>query len=252
MGKIKRITSLAELGKLAGVTAATASRALADSAEISVKTKEKIKALAKEYNYTINANARSLRMKKTNAIAVLLNSPDELSGTVSAQPFVSDVIARISDALAARGLDMNLSSERHLGGGCWDQYYLQAKRADGLIVLGQADNAKRLNELVELGTPFVVMGAYSRQRNYCVVGCDGKKSGMVATNHLIQDCKRKRILFIGPLAHYETEQRCKGYKKALEEAGMEVNKSLMIECDHSAEHAQAMLEQQLQEKGLFF
>ena len=63
---------------------------------------------------------------------------------------------------------------------------------------------------------FVVYGAYTRQQSYCVIGCDSKKGSALATNHLIRDAKKHKILYLGLTDNFEGKQRINGYLDALE------------------------------------
>jgi len=59
-----RVKNITELAKLAGVSAGTVSRALADSPLISQKTREAIQRLAREHDFRPNIMARNLRIKR--------------------------------------------------------------------------------------------------------------------------------------------------------------------------------------------
>lgn len=64
--------TLKEMAKLSGYSISTVSKALNDEHDISDLTKNKIKEIANIYNYIPNRQARALRNKKTNIIAVVL------------------------------------------------------------------------------------------------------------------------------------------------------------------------------------
>ncbi|GLS20436.1 transcriptional regulator [Labrys miyagiensis] len=69
----KRITSK-ELAKLAGVSAATISRAFSEETRISSATRRRILAIAEEHNYRPNAIARSLNRQRSHLVALVVNS----------------------------------------------------------------------------------------------------------------------------------------------------------------------------------
>ena len=73
---MKNIT-LKDIAKLANVSVSTVSKSLNDSPEITHSTKEKIRKIAKENNYSPNYIAQSLRNKKTKTIGVVI--PDILN-----------------------------------------------------------------------------------------------------------------------------------------------------------------------------
>ena len=242
---MSKVKSLADIGRLANVSAATVSRALRNSPEIGAETKEKIRELARKHNYTLNATASNLRLQKTNTVAVILNASDEVSGELSEQTYIANILGGLCDELSHQGLDMIVSSKRTVSQ-CWDQYFLQSKRADGIIVLGQGQDPAVFTRLANLGTPFVVYGAYTQQRAYCVIGCDSYKSGNIATSHLITDANRKRILYLGPTQSFEGKQRLEGYCKAHHELGMAVVEDRVIDCLLCTDSAYQCLDATLQ------
>ena len=69
---MKRKVTIKTIAKELGVSTSTVSKALRDSHEISVETKEKIKAFADHYNYKPNSLALQLRNQKTKVIGVIL------------------------------------------------------------------------------------------------------------------------------------------------------------------------------------
>jgi len=64
--------TLADIARLAGVSAGTVSRALSDTDLVNEKTKSKILKIVEELNYKPNIAARNLRTRKTGAIAVII------------------------------------------------------------------------------------------------------------------------------------------------------------------------------------
>ncbi len=236
----KRAKSLADIGKLAGVTAATVSRALNNSPEIGEKTKARIKKIAADHNYVTNESARKLRLQKTSTIAVILNTSDEVTGELGAQPYTLGLIGSLSDELAKRNFDMIVSRERNVAGSL-DRYFLTSRKADGLIILGQGSDVQVLEELGRTETPFVVLGSYVERSAYCIVGADSRKGGHLATRHLIVDGGRKKVLYLGPTDNFDAEQRISGYKKALADAGIPFTGELVRRCPLSARHAYEVL-----------
>ena len=67
-----RKTNIKELAKILNISVATVSKALRDSHEISEQTKKKVLEAARDFNYTPNPYASSLRRKKSKTIAVIL------------------------------------------------------------------------------------------------------------------------------------------------------------------------------------
>lgn len=70
--------TLKQLSLISGYSISTVSKALKNKTEISLKTRNVIKALAQSYNYIPNNSAVALRSKKTNTIAVVVPKIDNI------------------------------------------------------------------------------------------------------------------------------------------------------------------------------
>jgi len=221
---------MADIANLAGVSEATVSRALKDSPLINKETRAKVQRVAKENNYEINAAARNFRLKKTHTLAVVLLVDKEWGHEVS-DAFLMVLLGSIADEASHHGYDLLLSTNP---GGIHDlnAYYIESKRADGLIIIGQGRNDQRLDSLAASRAPFIVWGVHVDEHNYLTVGSDNQTGAAEATNLLIKAGRRK-IAFLGDSRHPEVEHRFLGYKKALKEAGIEINDSLIIPSDFS-------------------
>ena len=100
---------LADLAKLAGVSTSTVSRALNDNPLIKQETRDKLKQLAKEHNFSLNTAASRLRTQKTNVVAVIINLDEQTEQSIS-DPFLLKVVSEINLALNQQGLELLLSN----------------------------------------------------------------------------------------------------------------------------------------------
>ncbi|MDD4879385.1 MAG: substrate-binding domain-containing protein, partial [Candidatus Omnitrophica bacterium] len=103
------------------------------------------------------------------------------------------------------------------GDQCLQMY--KSKLVGGLILVAiSKDDTQKLEELKKQQVPVALLFAYSERADS--FGCDNRKGGYIATKHLI-DTGRKKIAFIhGHENWFDAEERFKGYKQALEEAGL--------------------------------
>jgi DNA-binding LacI/PurR family transcriptional regulator len=102
-----RIRNINDLAKLAGVSAGTVSRALSDTGLISEKTRERIKALAREHDFRPNIMARNLRIQKTGAIGVVIPLGHDPGQHIS-DPFFITMLGLLADELTEKGYDLVL------------------------------------------------------------------------------------------------------------------------------------------------
>ncbi len=213
--------SMSDIAIEAGVSESTVSRALNDNKLISVKTRKKIQAIAREMNYKFNESARSLRLQRSHTVSVVINS-EQGAGQSFSDPFMMDLIGSIADELSRHRYDLLFSSSI-VARQDWHAYLLGSRRADGVIVIGQGKSDLPLRELHKLGDPIVVWGGTLEEDTpYCIVGSDNILGGRQATDHLI-GLGRRRILFLGDIQHAEINARYQGYLNALRSAGLETH-----------------------------
>lgn len=213
----EKVNSLVELAQLAGVSPGTVSRALSDTGMISKATRERIKALALEHDFRPNPLARNLRTKRTGAIGVVLPLGHEANQHIS-DPFFMTILGLLADQLADRGYDLLLSrviphNDR------WLSDIIDSGRVDGVIVIGQSNQAHVLDSVAVRYRPMVVWGANMAGRSHCTVGSDNLLGGRIAARHLV-DAGCKKISFLGDASAPEFGQRLEGVQATLAAAGL--------------------------------
>jgi DNA-binding LacI/PurR family transcriptional regulator len=203
---------MADLARLAGVSTSTVSRALSGSTLINEETRERIQALARQFNYTINSVATNLRSGVKRTIAVVV--PYEMASRQSfADPFLHGIIGSLADALTERGYEMLLS---RMDADRLDMAaaLIDGGRAAGLILIGQWRHHDQLNAMAERGLPMVVWGARLPHQNYCIVGGDNVLGGRLVAEHLLAQ-GRRRMVFLGDAGLPEVAQRYRGFAQCL-------------------------------------
>lgn len=234
----KTVRSLQDLADLAGVSRATASRALNDNPMISARTTEKIKALAEKHNYSINRQARDFRLSKTSVISVVFML-DIASKQHMSDPFFLDMLGAIADTLAEYDYDLLLAHAP-----VTDVLALQDSRvfrqSDGVVFIGQGQQHAALKELARADKRIVVWGYPVADKNYVVVGSDNFGGAYQATMHLL-DLGRRRIAFFGTTDNPENAARYNGYQAALKKYGIATDPELKIDISFEMQAAQKMI-----------
>ncbi|MFZ5616346.1 MAG: LacI family DNA-binding transcriptional regulator [Pseudomonadota bacterium] len=221
----RRPRTMAEIAEKAGVAESTVSRAIAGSNRVSLETKERIFRLIDESGYRINSRARSLRTQETRTIEVVI-AISETNRQHFSDPFFSQIISSIGDALAENGYDLLLSRSSPWSDSAFADA-LAVKRADGVIIIGQGRNPDALNLYAEKHGKVVVWGADAPARAYAVVGSDNELGGKLAGRHLLE-CGRTRLVFLGDVNHVEVGLRHRGFVSALSGASVSSDQTLML------------------------
>ena len=234
-GKKKRGVRVEDIAALAGVSAATVSRALNDSPLVKDDTKRHIWALAKENQYSFRPQMPTALSGAEATIIVAIPAPVGRTGG-PADPFFMELIGGIGEAAREAGCDIIIS---HVTPRSYEDAaaIVETSRAEGVIFLGQSFLHDRFNQMADRYNRFVVWGAELPGQKYCSVGSMNLRGGERAVSHLIR-LGRKRIAFFGETEAPEILQRFEGYKKALKQAGLPVDNDLIASAHFGVESAE--------------
>jgi len=233
----RRSATLEDIAREAGVSISTVSRALNDSPSVKRRTKQQIWQIARAHDYEFRASMPSGPIGADATIAVVVPAPQARDSRV-ADPFFLELLAGIAEAARERNADLLISHLSPRASGDLD-YAMSTSRATGVIFIGQSSLHHEFNTLAARDNRFVVWGAEFPDAQYCVIGSDNVAGGRRATAHL-ERLGRRRILFLGDTEAPEAEQRFRGYRQALEQAGLALDDGLLLPAQfevHSAEAA---------------
>lgn len=212
------MATLKDIAKEANVSVTTVSNVIhGNHKRVAPETIEKIKMIIEKNNYVPNMTARSLVNKLSKIIGVINHVVPEKSGNFISDPFHSVVIEGIENKLREKGYYLMIRSvhtEEEL-------FSLLANwNMDGLILTGLfQDNF--FEKLMNANVPFVLVDSYIENQKVLNIGLEDCSGGYMATKHLI-DKGHRSIVFASPIIKHNgvVEERFKGYKLALKEAGI--------------------------------
>lgn len=209
------MAGIADVAARAGVSKATASRALSGVGYVSETTKGRVQQAAEELGYVPSAGAVGLATGRTQNIGVVMPYVNRW--------FFAEVLEGIQQALLERGLDLTLYDAKPGTAGrvrIFDDF-LARKRFDGLIAVGLEPVDRELELLTRIDRPIVSVVGSSDLTS--VVAVDDDYAACRATEHLIA-LGHRAIVFVGgaPMSHWAhvDQQRLAGYRRAMNEAGL--------------------------------
>jgi len=209
------MAGIADVAARAGVSKATASRALTGSGYVSDATRARVRSAAVELGYVPSTSAVSLATGRTQNIGVVM--------PYVSRWFFAEVLEGIQGALLERGLDLTLYDAKPgtPGRARIFEDFLARKRFDGLIAVGLEPQDHELERLLAIGRPLVsVVGAGGESS---LVTIDDEDAARLATEHLLA-LGHTEIAFVGggTGAHWATvdQQRLAGYRRSMSGAGL--------------------------------
>ncbi len=212
-----RIRNIAELARMAGVSAGTVSRALAGKDLVNKDTRERIEGLARAHGFRPNQMARRLRTQETRVIGVVVPLGHEKRQQLS-DPFFMTMLGHLADALTQSGYDIMLS--RVIPDECdWLDRIVDSGMLDGVLLIGQSDQIDTIERVAAFFRPLVVWGSGQPGYKQCTVGVDNQAGGRIAAEALIaRGCRT--IAFMGDPLPIEFRDRLRGVGDACLAAGL--------------------------------
>ena len=214
------VRTLADLGKIAGVTAGTVSRALAGNSLVNRETRERIEALAREYDFRPNQIASKLRRQKTGVIGVIIPLGHDRNQQIS-DTFFMTLLGHLADELTEQGYDLMLRRVIPDRDEDWLDRFIRSGMIDGVVVIGQSDQFERIEEVADGYLPMVVWGNHQEGQRHCVVGTDNRLGGKLAAEKLVAAGARN-IAFLGDTQPIEFAARFGGAKDIAAKMGVTI------------------------------
>lgn len=209
------MATLEEVARLAGVSSATASRALSGRGRVSVATGSRVTAAAEELGYVVSSAASSLASGRTRNVGVIV--PD------LHRWFFNTVLTGISETLTRAGFDLtlyNVTSDPEVRREIF-QSSLRRRRVDAVIAIALELNEWEATQLNKLQLPVILIGG--SPRGLPGMAIDDRAVTRLAAEHLLQ-LDHRRIGYIGgdqafDVDYHVPSRRREGFEQALSEWG---------------------------------
>lgn len=208
---MKSVT-LKDVAKAAGVSYATVSRALSGSPQIGSDTRERIIKLCDEMGYTTNYVARSMVMKKTDLIGLVVPSIDN--------QFMSELAYYAEMSARSHGYNIMLcNSGPDLKQEKTVVKLLLGRQVDGILIVPQSPDTYENIRAFTDQVPTVFLSENLRDQPQSYVAADNSHGTYIGTRYLYE-LGHREILYFGR-RHSTTHQlRAEGYMKACRELGL--------------------------------
>lgn len=212
-----RKSTLADVAAAAGVSLATASKAINGQPRVSEATRSKVLRAARDIGYIsavdVPVSAPAAPTGRSNTIGVLTS---DLIGRWSIPIIIGaeDELGGASNTVLLNNARGDSQLERN------GLEYFTSRNVDGILVAGQETN-ERPSLRAFTNVPLVYAYAPSEDTSECSVTCDNVQAGRLAVEHLLS-CGKSKIAVIGGNDTFSAAtDRYQGTLEALHEAGLE-------------------------------
>lgn len=205
----KKVITLDDIAERVGTSKNTVSRALRDCSDISAVMKEKVKQTAMEMGYVPNRIAGFLRSKRSNIIAVIVNS--------LTNPFFSICMDHCTDYMGEKGYRPLISIVREE----FDMEDIISCIQNGacgiLSFLDVTDEA--INYCEQNKVPLLLCGFKPRRERVCAIYSDAYQCAKLVAQEAVS-CGAKRPCYIGHGKGALNEERKEGFIATLRNNGL--------------------------------
>lgn len=220
-------TTLQDIADHLGLSRATVSRALNGFPEVGQKTRERVQAAARQFNYQPNLNARQLATGRTGMVAMMLLLEQGRIQDVNELDFMTG----LSMAVKRLGLDMIFHVITRIDDLDAYQRFLNRGAVDGMILNRPGDNDPRIELLQRANMPFVMHGRADGEVSYAYYDIDNEGAFTCATR-LLLDLGHRHITFInGPASMSFACQRERGARHAYHQRQLDPTTLVHINTD---------------------
>lgn len=206
----------------AGVSRATVSRVINGSPRVSPEVKSAVETAIAALGYVPNRAARSLAMRRTDSIALVMREPD---ATVLNDPYLGNIIIATSQTLIGTGVQLVLVNAQNTAEHAQLADYVRSGHVDGVLLASMHDDDPLPRILLEAGIPTVVGGRPSRPMpGLSYVDVDNVGGAQMAAERLLSAGRRRIATITGPQDMTAGIDRLTGYRNALTAAGRKADR----------------------------
>lgn len=229
--------TLHDVAKLAGVHYATASRALGGSTAhlVNVRTVERVVQAAAALGYVPNSAARSLRIRRTATLGVLVN---DISASI-----VGELVRGIEDVVIPAGyltLVVNSDDDESREAARVDS--LVARNIDGLVVTSARFSTSKFDELAATGLPVVLANRRLAASQLPSVTGDDASGILAAVDHLAALGHTRIAHVAGPAESSTGRGRAEAFRQAMQRHGLPLDEGLVtVASAYTSEEGRARL-----------
>lgn len=218
--------TLKDVAQRAGVTTATVSYTLSGKRPISEQTKRRVMEAIAELDYVPNLDARSLSMRDSKLIGVVVPQTEPGDRLMFQNAFYSEILGSIEYYARLEGYHTLISATD-----ANESYLTLAKKRnlDGIIVIGMYPD-EFYQQMKKTQIPIVLIDSYCNDHYYHNIRIDDAYGSYLATRHMLENGHEHIAFFVGQMKENGVmKKRLLGYRQALQEQGLPFQEEYVFE-----------------------
>ncbi|HLR43110.1 MAG TPA: catabolite control protein A [Pseudogracilibacillus sp.] len=215
-----------DVAREANVSMATVSRVVNGNPNVKPTTRKKVLDTIERLGYRPNAVARGLASKKTTTVGAII--PD-ISSTFFSELTrgIEDIATMYKYNIILSNSDQNKEKEIHLIN------TMLEKQVDGIVFMGGEITEEHIQQFKTSRVPVVLAATHDEENELPSVNIDYEIAAYEATKHLIETTKEQPAFITGADSIQSNGLKMEGYLRALKDADITVDESLIVQDDSS-------------------
>ena len=236
----KQTVTINQVAKMAGVSTATVSRALNKPNTVSEAVKKKIERIIKRIGYIPNAGARSLMLKRTGSIGVIVPTLDNAIFAQGLEEFQRQLSQSGYQMLvASTNYDPEIENQQMRN--------LLLQGVEGIAMFGSSQKLELIRLLRTRKLPYIHIGTLDTPLNGYAAGFDNKKAIQLGVQYLVQVGHRNFGMIAGKTENNDrARDRVDGVVELLKRNRIFLKKESIIEVPYQIQDARIALKKLLQ------
>ncbi|SDI15573.1 LacI family transcriptional regulator [Pseudomonas flavescens] len=227
------MATIKDVAARAGISYTTVSHVVNGTRPVSDSVRDKVQAAIAELGYVPSGVARSLRVRATGTLGLLVPN--------ASNPYFAELARGIEDHAERNGYSVILCNSDD--DGAKQLRYLRVlleRRIDGLIVATVTRDAAFAQALAAVKLPLMLVDRSLDGVSADRLQIDHEQGGYLATRHLLELGHRRIACIAGPVDTQVAQLRVAGYQRALLEAGLPAAEPSHCAFTSPAGHATAL------------
>lgn len=213
--------SIKDIARELNVSATTVSRAINNNKGISAETRDRVLALCQQRGYSPNSAARSLILKRTGMIGLII--PDITN------QYYANISKGVGAYLEGCGYGLILcNSDRKKANERMYVQFLSEKRVDGVILIPTQPAREDYQVFIDNRLPFVLIDNFVKDLDVSFITNDNYAGARKLVAHMINQGYRRIGMILGDEKSSASNNRLNGYLDVLTEKDISIDQEILI------------------------